>query len=312
MDWYSSLQSSLQKSLGLSADTQHRILLTILVVLIFVTIRIIIRKICDSRIKDATKRYLAHKTVSYIIGFLAVVVLITVWVGGQTGIAAYLGLLSAGLAIALQAPLTNLAGWAFIAVRKPFVVGDRIQVEDSTGGDVIDVRLFSFSVIEIGNWVQADQSTGRIVHIPNSEVFKSKLANYTQGFNFIWNEIPVTVTFESDWRKTKDVLTEIAQKHTAIKSESAARQVQRAARKYLILFDHLTPIVWTSVVDIGVTLTIRYLSEPRKRRSSEEKIWEEILTTFAEENNMDFAYPTTRYYDNRLEGKPALRTAPKE
>ena len=312
MDWISKIRMTIEESLGLSVNMQNRIFMTLFIMVLFVVIRLTIRRICDARIKDPARRYLANKTVSYVMGFLAIIFLVMVWLGGQTGIAAYLGLLSAGVAIALQAPLANLAGWVFITTRKPFVVGDRIQVEDSTGGDVIDVRLFSFSVIEIGNWVHADQSTGRIVHIPNSEVFKSKLANYTQGFNFIWNEIPVTVTFESDWRKAKEILSEISQKHTAIKSEFAARQVQRAARKYLILFEHLTPIVWTSVADIGVTLTIRYLSEPRKRRTSEEKIWEEILAAFAEEDNIDFAYPTMRYYDNRREGKPPLRATSEE
>lgn len=303
MEWIERVRTALEETVGLSPDNQHRILLTLIVALLFTAVRIVLRRICDLRITDPARRYLTHKTVSYTTGFLVAIFLVAIWIGGQTGIAAYLGLLSAGLAIALQAPLTNLAGWIFITIRKPFVVGDRIQIENAAAGDVIDVRMFSFSIIEIGNWVHADQSTGRIVHIPNSELFSSKLANYTQGFNFIWNEIPLTITFESDWHQAKELLTEIAQKHSAIKSESAARQVQRAARKYLILFEHLTPIVYTSVVDHGVTLTTRYLTEPRKRRGSEEKIWEDILDTFASVKEIEFAYPTTRLYNKQFEGK---------
>lgn len=309
MDWLLNIGSTIEESLGISIATQHRLFLSIAVLVVIGAIKLVLRRICDSRVDDGARRYQLHKISSYILGIISLVMLLTIWIGGQTGLVAYFGLVSAGIAIALQSPLTNLAGWLFIAIRKPFVVGDRIQIDSDTAGDVIDLRLFSFSVIEVGNWVEADQSTGRIVHIPNAVAFKSNIANYTQGFNFIWNELPVTVTFESDWRRAKALLVEIAERHTAIKSDAAMRQVKRTAHKYLIVFEHLTPIVWTSVADIGVTLTLRYLSDPRKRRSSAEKIWEEILDAFAREEHIDFAYPTMRYYDNRVEGKPPYHPA---
>lgn len=312
MKWILTIGRTIEESLGLSIDNQNRLLLSIFVLLVLMIFRVTLRRLSYMRIEDSARRYQLNKAISYTVGFISFALLLAIWIGGKTGLLAYFGLLSAGLAIALQAPLSNLAGWLFITLRKPFVVGDRIQIDKDTAGDVIDVRLFSFSVIEVGNWVAADQSTGRIVHIPNAVVFKSYVANYTQGFNFVWNELPVTVTFESDWRRAKRILTEICEKHTAIKSEAAKKQVKRTAHRYLIVFEHLTPIVWTSVVDIGVTLTIRYLSDPRKRRSSAEKIWEDILDSFAREENIDFAYPTMRYYHNREEGKLPYRPAPEQ
>ena len=75
----------------------------------------------------------------------------------------------------------------------------------------------------------------------------------------------------------------------------------------MILFKHLTPIVWTSVADHGVTLTVRYLCETRKRRPSAEKIWEEVLRAFSAADDIDLAYPTWRYFDNIKEGKPEAR-----
>ena len=60
-----------------------------------------------------------------------------------------------------------------------------------------------FSLMEIGNWVDAEQSTGRVIHVPNGKIFSEPLANYTDGFQYIWNEIPVLVTFESDWKKSQ-------------------------------------------------------------------------------------------------------------
>ena len=128
------------------------------------------------------------------------------------------------------------------------------------------------------------------------------LINYSKGFEYIWNEIPVRITFESDWKKGKAILQEIADRHTAHLSEEAKDRVRRAARRYMIVYSALTPTVYTRVETYGVLLTIRYLCEPRSRRSSEAAIWEDILQAFSEHADVEFAYPTQRFFDRRTEG----------
>ncbi len=290
-------------SLGLDSDLWARILWTASLLFAAIAVNILLRRVAATRVRSTTRRYAINKGINYVAGFTALLALIVIWSTSGASIGAYLGIVSAGVAIALHDPLTNLAGWLFLVVRRPFAVGDRIEIGPHAG-DVIDVRLFQFSLIEIGNWVNADQSTGRILHMPNALVFRETISNYTEGFNFIWDEIPVTVTFESNWQQAKEILTEIVNEHSAIPSDKAAAQVRDATRTYLIRYHHLTPIVWTAVADIGVTLTMRYLCEPRRRRSVANDIWESVLTAFAAADDIDFAYPTQRFYDNRREGKP--------
>jgi len=256
--------------------------------------------------REVQVQYRVRKLVAYITWPLAFLVIGRIWFAGFEALSTYLGLLSAGLAIALQAPLVNLAGWAFILWRQPFKAGDRIQLGEHRG-DVIDQRIFMFSLMEIGNWVDADQSTGRIIHIPNGKVFTEVLANYGQGFQYIWNEIPVLVTFESDWRKAKTLLLGIGERHGAPVSDTAQKKLREAAKKFMIFYSTLTPTVYTSVQDSGVLLTIRYLCDPRKRRGSGQEIWEAILDAFAQHDDIDFAYPTQRYYQNNHEGKLGTR-----
>jgi len=288
---------------GLHSPLALRSLFSGIVILTTLLILRLLSKLLDQRIDNLTKRYTARKTSAYIVVTFSALILLNIWLGGMKGFAAYLGIASAGLAIALKDPLTNLAAWLFIIGRKPFIPGDRVQVGE-TAGDVIDQRPFAFTLLEIGNWVDADQSTGRIVHIPNGVVFTQPVANYAQGFSFIWNEVPVMITFESNWQEAKKQLEEVAERHSAIRNETAEKEVRRAAQKFLIYFRHLTPIVWTSVADSGVVLTIRYLCDPRKRRSSETQIWEDILHAFAAAPDIDLAYPTQRFYDNAKEGAP--------
>jgi small-conductance mechanosensitive channel len=226
---------------------------------------------------------------------LGVVAVSLVWIEGVQYAATYLGLVSAGLAIALKDPITNVVAWIFILWRKPFEVGDRIEI-GQYAGDVVDQRIFQFSMMEIGNWVDSDQSTGRVLHIPNGMIFTSGVANFTHGPDYIWNEIPVLITFESDWEKAKGLLQEIANAHDVSQKENVDKEFKAAARKFLLKYNKLTPIVYTNVLDSGVLLTIRYLCKPRQRRGTSESIWESTLRAFAKHPDIDLAYPTTRFY----------------
>jgi len=78
--------------------------------------------------------------------------------------------------------------------------------------------------------VRADQSTGRVSYIPNSFVFTKPVFNYTQGFPYIWDEMPILITFESDWEKAERILRRIVQEHTEHLSESATEKVKKASR----------------------------------------------------------------------------------
>jgi small-conductance mechanosensitive channel len=300
------MEEFLKNYLGLSPDLQYKIIVSVIVIIVILIIQRLLKKLFIHRIVDLKVRYQWQKISLYLAVFLIIIFLLNVWLELFGSMGTFLGLLSAGIAIALKDPLVNMVSWAFILIRQPFKVGDRIQI-GKVAGDVIDIRLFQFSIMEIGNWVDAEQSTGRIIHIPNGIIFTEPQANYTAEFQYIWNEIPVLVTFESDWKKAKHILADIVNHHGILLSTEAEKQIKEAAKRFLIFYNKLTPIVYTSVKDSGVMLTLRYMCNPRERRSIEEKIWEDILNKFAECDDIDFAYPTQRFYNNSTEGKKDLK-----
>lgn len=291
---------------GIAVDTQGKILSTLIAVILLMAIRKIILNIAFKRIEDVKIRYKWRKTSTYLLSFIGFLILVKIWFQGFGSLATFFGLLSAGIAIALKDPIVNLVAWAFILIRKPFETGDRIQIGD-VSGDVIDIRIFQFTIMEIGNWVDADQSTGRIIHVPNGKIFTDFQANYSTGFNYIWNEIGVLLTFESDWEKAKKILTDIVNKHAENLTDDVQKKIKETSRRFMIFYSVLTPIVYTSVKDSGVMLTMRYLCDVRKRRTSAATIWEEVLIEFAKHDNIDFAYPTTRFYNNLSEGKSGTK-----
>jgi small-conductance mechanosensitive channel len=296
------LTEAIQGTFQIDAATQEKLLISFAILVVLWMTRVLVLVVVHRRSDDFRIRYRWKKTSQYVTVTIAVLVIGMIWIQGFRSLATYLGLLSAGLAIALRELVANFVGWAFILWRRPFEVGDRIQIGD-TAGDVIDLRIFQFTLLEIGNWVDADQSTGRVIHVNNGQVFTQSVANFSKGFEYIWNEIAVLVTFESDWEKAKGILAGIATKHGEELSTAAEEKVHEAARRFMIFYSKLTPTVYTSVRDCGVLLTLRYLCDPRRRRSTEESIWEDILHAFAENDDIDFAYPTQRFYDNLTEGK---------
>ena len=282
---------------GLSILVQHKIVYSIISVAIVILFRKITVSLFLQRKEGVKARYYYTNAIRYIYSIILTILLISIWFSEFKSLATFLGLVGAALTIALKEPIVNLAGWLFILARQPFKIGDRIQI-DEQHGDVIDIRLFQFTLNEIGNWVDADQSTGRIIHIPNGKVFSQSQANYSQGFPQIWNELNVTITFESDWKLARKVLTDILLAQAAGITESERESLKEISKKFMILYGKLTPIVYTRVKDSGVCFYMRYLVDPKKRRTSENDIWEEILLAFAKHDAIEFAYPTQRILVN--------------
>ena len=281
---------------------QPNFIYSVIVVCTAILIKWIFNRFVIKRIKQKAIRYRWRKTTNYIVFFLVLILLLFLWME-KFQLGTFLGLSGAGIAIALRDMLVNLVAWFFILWKRPFSIGDRIEINETTG-DVIDIRIFQFSVLEIGNRVGAEQSTGRIVHIPNKNIFEYDLANYTSEFPFIWNEIPVLITLESSWEEAKEILSEIVEEVTEQTVNKARKYLKNiSSANYMVYYGKLTPIVYTMVEDSGVLLTIRYLCRPRSRRSTEDEIWRSILEKFGKNENIEFAYRTRRIYFRNNEKK---------
>lgn len=289
MDW-------IEANLGIDIDTQWKLLASLIVIALVLIARRLALRYVASRVEEDDNGdvvYRARKVATYTATVIIVVTLSFIWIEALDNFTTYLGLVSAGIAIALSDLLKNMAGWAYILTRRPLSVGDRVEV-DGTRGDVVDIRLFRFTLMEVGNWVDAEQSTGRLVHVPNGLLFTKQMANYTEGFTHIWEDLPVLITFESDYQKAEEVLRRILAEQCPDVESTAGKKIRETARRYHIRVGALTPTVYLSVKDSGVQLTARYLTEARSRRGTAQEIWRAILDAFAEDPNLNLAYPTYR------------------
>lgn len=255
--------------------------------------------LADRYVKDDERRHVLKKWLRYIalfFSFLCVLFLYGTYAHKDTFF--IVGLFLAGIAISLRDVFSNFVGWLIINSQKGFSHGDRITIGKIVTGDVIDIGVLRTTLAEIGEWVDADQSTGRLVTIPNSMILSNPVHNYTEGHDLIWNELVLLVTFESDWEKAEQIMLRIAEVDFEKRKESIVERLRKVRKQYLLRYNFISPKVYVTIADSGVKLSLRYMVSARKRRTMDDEFARQILRQFTKEPSIALAYPTMRLFRN--------------
>ncbi|MFA9559036.1 mechanosensitive ion channel domain-containing protein [Evansella sp. AB-rgal1] len=254
----------------------YKFFISIVIFLIYIKLISFMNKLLFKVMKGNNAYYTTRNRLYYLHIAIMIVIIIMIWSEARLDLTIYIGFISAGIAIALREIFTNIAALLIILVQKPFEVGDRIFVNNSAG-DVIDQKIFHFVVMEVVTSEKSNQSTGKVVHIPNNFIFLHPISNANKGFEYIWNEIEVRVTMDSDWAEAKEKFETILIEYTGKISEEAENKLREASVKYLLHYQELTPSVFISLQEGHIKLTLRYLSDPREVRTTEDFLWKQIL-----------------------------------
>ncbi len=243
------------------------------------------------RITDPKSAYRFRKTMSIVFYAVLVLALFRIWVEDPQALLVSYGIVAAGAAIALQDLIKNLAGGLMLLANNLFRVGDRIEV-DKTMGDVIDIGLFNSTILEIQNWVEGDQATGRIVSIPNGGFLSKQVVNYTRDHEFIWDELMIPVTYKSDWKKASKLLKEVAKRRTKESMATADRQLKKLSRKFYIAERETLPQIFVATTDNWIELRLRYITHARERRATKTQLSISVLTMLDNHKDIEIASTT--------------------
>lgn len=261
----------------------------------------LIWQIGNSYISSSRHRYTLRKTVSVLFTVLIIIVAANIWVEDpQTLFVAY-GLVAAGVAVSLQDIFKNFAGGVAILSTGMYRVGNRIEV-DGVQGDVIDTGIFYTTLLEVGNWVDGDQSTGRIVTVPNGKVLDGAVNNYTRDHHYLWDEIAVPITHESDMKKAAEILREVAGEYASEFSKEASESLSHMGRRYYVVDRDVGPTVFTQLTDNWILLTVRYVVEVRERRVVASNISEAVIERLRDADGIDIASETLDIVDPTGDG----------
>lgn len=256
------------------------ILKTIIIIfLILVVEKIGIRII--KRTRDSKKEYNYTKKYKLIIRIIILSAIIIVWGKYTKNFLTLISLVSAAFTIAIRDLIFNFFCGIYIKIVKPFIVEDRIEI-NGYKGDVVNINTMNFEILEVSNVDTTGQSTGIIIHLPNSIIFNYPLKNYNKAFKYIWDEITIRIPLDYDVNKAKKVLYKIVNSNEIIKKipPKLKKQINNVSNSYRIYYNQYDPIIYTKINEDHIELQIRYLIHPKKARYVESIISSDILLAY--------------------------------
>jgi small-conductance mechanosensitive channel len=282
------------------------------IVFIYGTFRVLERNL-PQRFGPADARYKVRKFIVFS-GYLTLLLFLGLLFEDRLGRLSFtIGVVGVGVAVALQDVLASIAGAFSIGFSTLYTVGDRVQIGD-TRGDVIDIGLLRTTLMETGNWVSKDLYNGRLVRIPNSTVLKGAVFNYSQGFQFIWDEIKVQFTNTSDCQFAREMLLRVAKESIGDYLIEAQVSWKYISDNFRIANSSLEPIV-TLVVNNGLLeFSLSYVVDYTKRTAKQDELFTKIVEEVAKSNGrLQWASPTTTTTVNvqsAIAGQAMPSTAP--
>ncbi len=280
------------KLVGVNADNAEKLLFSVVFIVVVMLLGHALRWLAHrNEWGQAGKRFAfwTHQGISIALAVVLIVGLISIWFNNPTTLTTAAGMVTAGLAFALQRVVTAFAGYVVILRGKTFSVGDRITM-GGIRGDVIALTFLQTVIMEMGQpaqgdagdpaWVQARQYTGRIVRVTNAVIFDDPVYNYTREFPYIWEEMRLPIPYTADRHRAEQILLEVAAKHTTKIAELGEDALQALERRYVMKQSEMEPQIYWRLTDNWIEMTVRFLVPDSGIRQIKSAMSHDILDEF--------------------------------
>jgi len=284
------------KLIGATPENGRRLLLTMaFVVVVLLAGRVLKWSVwrLNRGIKDRRPAFWSRQAVNIGIAVLLVLGVLSIWFDDPTRLTTALGLVTAGLAFALQRVVTAIAGYVIILRGDTFNLGDRI-VMSGVRGDVIALSFMQTTILEMGEpasvtsasspssstWIHSRQYTGRIVTVSNAKVFDEPVYNYTRDFPYLWEEMLIPIRYGSDLEIAEKILLAAAVKHTGPIVQLGTNEAAELQRRYQLPTAGVEPRVYIRLTTSWLEITVRFLTRTHGVRELKSAISRDILKEF--------------------------------
>jgi len=277
---------------GFNIATGHKLLLTIGLIVVLWMVRsfahALLGRVDASGDSASRMGFWARQGVSLLVAAVAIIGFVSIWFDNPANLTTAVGLVTAGLAFALQKVVTSLAGYFVILRGSTFSVGDRITM-GGVRGDVVALGFFQTTIMEMGQppavqgadpavWIQSRQFTGRIVTVTNSKIFDEPVYNYTRAFPFIWEELRLPIAYRDDRAKAEQILLDAASKHAVNADSLDAEMVERLEHDFRVARADFRPTTYWRLTDNWLELTVRFLAHDHGVRDLKDALSREVLS----------------------------------
>ena len=277
------------ESLGIEAIPLIRTFLVVIALFIAFSISLgVIKRSLIKRAKNKKqKTNIENFSRLFKITVLVILIIVAIfsYVGSFTGLGIAAGLVTAALGWALQRPITGVAAWIMVVVKRPFNIGDRIIIGD-VKGDVKDITLTHIVLDEVGGLVNSEVISGRVIMVPNYQLYEQNIINYTQQHDYVIGETIIQVTYESDLDKAIRIAYDSAIKHSKEASEKLKQD----------------PMIRVVMAGSGIDIKVRFYGQAYGIQKVTSDITKEIYDRILKEKSVEIAYPHTEilFKDKRL------------
>jgi small-conductance mechanosensitive channel len=275
---------------GLTPDTGRKLLLTLAAAILVWVLGYVLRSLLKLVLRgrdDLQARFWSRQAVHLACTLLFLLATVSIWFSDPARLSTALGLVSAGLAFALQRVITAVAGYFVILRGRLFNVGDRI-VMGGVRGDVIALGYIRTTVMEMGQapeeqgdnpsmWVRARQYTGRIVTVTNDKIFDEPVYNYTRGFPYLWEEMHLPIPYTADRKRAEEIILRAVDRYAAPKSEMKEEDIRELQRRYFLGRAEIDPRVYYRLTDNWLELTVRFVVKEHGIRETKDHISRDLL-----------------------------------
>ncbi len=256
--------------------TVGKLVSTLAAILVVMALVRLFKGILNRYVQEPGNLYRARKMVTFLGYFTGIIIISLIFSDRLGKMAVAFGVAGAGIAFALQEVIASLAGWVAISFGNFYNTGDRVQL-GGIKGDVIDIGMLRTTMMEIGQWVDADLYNGRIVKIANSFVFKEPVFNYSGDFPFLWDEITIPVKYGSDHRLARSIFQQVLAELTGEYSTQAKNSWPGLIQQYRVDPAELDPRVFLTANDNWMEFKLRYVVDYKKRRVTKDLLFTRIL-----------------------------------
>ena len=278
---------------GFTAENGKKILLTVAFLVILYLIQRFLQwttRIFLARRSNIQVGFWTRQGIRLFSAILTLVGLVSIWFDDPTRLTTAVGLVTAGLAFALQKVVTAIAGYFVILRGNTFNVGDRI-VMGGVRGDVLGLGFIQTTIMEMGQpppvqsadpaiWVRSRQYTGRIVTVTNDKIFTEPVYNYTRDFPYLWEEIVIPVTYTADRKQAERIMLDVVAKRTVTIAEMGEEAIAQMEHRYVVRRADMTPRVYYRITDNWLELTIRFIVRDHGVRELKDEISRDVLDQF--------------------------------
>ncbi|MBV8800202.1 MAG: mechanosensitive ion channel [Alphaproteobacteria bacterium] len=275
---------------GVTAENGRKVLITAAVLVLVPLFGWTVSKLVQltGRITSRRVAFWTKQGTSLLVTILIILMLISIWFDNPGRLATFLGLITAGIAIAMQRVITSVAGYFLILRGKVFNAGDRIVI-GGVRGDVIDLSFLQTTVMEMGEakgeqadspsvWVASRQYTGRVVTVSNAVIFDQPVYNYTREFPFIFEEIRVPIAYDSDWHKAEEIILAAAKKHTLDCTRLEEEAIDELKRRYFLGNENPGPRTYWRLTDNWIEMSVRFVVPDHGSRGIKDAMSRDIIT----------------------------------